>query len=477
MNLAHTLAEHAGAHPDAPALHLRDAEPLSYAELEARSARAAASLRARGVGTGDRVAIMLPNGPAHLAALFGTWKIGAIALPLNTLLVEPEVEARLELAGADVLVRDEVELENAVTVEQVAERTVQDPAVVIFTSGTSGSPKGAILTHGGIAAAARNAAEALALGPDDVVLGAAPFSHVLGLTTGVVATLSRGGAIAVEQRFEAERTLPLMVQAGVTILLGVPTMCIALTEAARPGTALPPLRIAHVGGAAVPAEVASAFERAFGAVVYEGYGLTELSGIATTYRAGELPKPGSVGRPFGGTEIRICDADANGIGEVQLRGPSVIPGYWNDAAATTDVISTEGWLSTGDVGYLDDEGYLFLVDRKKEVIIRGGYNVYPREVEEALYTHPDVLEAAVVGVADERLGEDIVAVVVSRPGAAPSATDIQTWVKARVASYKYPRRVVFVDQLPKGPTGKILKRAIDPAVLAGPPPAAPPSPR
>jgi long-chain acyl-CoA synthetase len=213
-------------------------------------------------------------------------------------------------------------------------------------------------------------------------------------------------------------------------------------------------------------EVAREFERVFGGEVYEGYGLTELSGIATTYVRGQTPKPGSVGTPLSGTELRIVSLEgeplpAHEVGEAQFRGPSVIPGYWNDPVATAETIDPEGWLATGDLGYVDDDGYLFLVDRKKDLILRGGYSVYPREIEEVLYAHPDVLEAAVVGIPDETLGEEVAAVVVTRPGASPSAEELQAWTKERLAAYKYPRRVVFAEELPKGPTGKILKRAID----------------
>jgi long-chain acyl-CoA synthetase len=251
-----------------------------------------------------------------------------------------------------------------------------------------------------------------------------------------------------------------------TILLGVPTMCIALCQAARSAERLPPVRIAHVGGAAVPVEVARDFERTFGGEVYEGYGLTELSGIATTYLRGQTPRPGSVGRPLAGTELRIVSLEgeplpADEVGEVQFRGPSVIPGYWEDPQASAETIDAEGWLATGDLGCVDADGYLFLVDRKKDLILRGGYSIYPREIEEVLYAHPDVLEAAVVGIPDEALGEEVGVLVVTRPGTSPSAEELQAWAKGRVAAYKYPRRVLFVDELPKGPTGKILKRAID----------------
>jgi long-chain acyl-CoA synthetase len=457
MNLATVLTAAASEYADRPAL-LVDGGAVSYAELETLSAAAAAGLRARGVSAGDRVALMLPNGTDFVAAFFAVLRLGAVAVPLNVLLAPPEVEARLAVAGAALLVTEAPAAGGAV--EPVA-RALDDPAVILFTSGTSGAPKGAVLTHGSLAAAAANAADALALTPDDVVLGAAPFSHVLGLSTGIVATLSRGAAIAVERRFDAERTLARMVETGTTILLGVPTMCVALCDAARAAPSLPPVRIAHVGGAPVPVEVGRSFETTFGAALYEGYGLTEMSGIATTYVHGQRRKPGSVGMPLGSTEIEIAAPDERGVGEVRFRGPSVVAGYWENAEATAEAISADGWLATGDLGYLDDEGYLFLVDRKKELVIRAGYNVYPREVEEALYAHPDVLEAAVVGVPDDRLGEEVAAVVVRRSGSALSADELQAWARERVAAYKIPRIVRFVDELPKTPTGKILKRAID----------------
>ena len=471
MNLAGILDTAGSAHRERNAL-VGEGGTVTYAELERQALVAAAALQRRGIVPGDRVAVMLPNGPAFLAAALGALRLGAIVVPLNALLAPPEIEARLEASGPRVFVDHEEELVgDAEPAADLVERDDADPAVLLFTSGTSGKPKGAILTHGSLHAAARNAADALELGPQDVVLGAAPFSHVLGLSTGVVSTLLSGAAIAVVRRFEAEQTLALMAETRTTILLGVPTMCIALCQAARSAEALPPVRIAHVGGAAVPVEVARDFERTFGGDVYEGYGLTELSGLATTYVRNQTRKPGSVGMPLGGSELRIVSLEggplpAGKVGEVEFRGPSVIPGYWEDPQATAGAIDADGWLATGDLGYLDEDGYLFLVDRKKELIIRGGYSVYPREIEEALYEHPDVLEAAVIGLPDETLGEEVAAVVVPRPGTAPTAEEIQAWAKERVAAYKYPRRVIFVDALPKGPTGKILKRAIDRSGLA-----------
>lgn len=466
--------------------------PVTYGRLAGLVQAAAAELTAAGAGPGDRVAIALPNATPFVASFFGALSIGAVAVPVNVLLRPREIEERLEAVSPAALV---VDAERVAMLGPLAEargssvvvaggeaaagetpspveREPGDPAVILFTSGTSGVSKGAVLTHGGLGAAARNAADALGFGPTDVVLGAAPFSHVLGQSAGLVATLASGGAVAIVQRFEPARTLELMVETGTTVLLGVPTMCIALCEAARGAAELPPLRLAHVGGAPVPVEVAREFERVFGAEVYEGYGLTEISGIATTYRQGQARLQGSVGFPLGDTELRVRGPDgaelpAGEVGEIQFRGSSVIPGYWRGEGAELAPLSADGWLATGDLGYADADGYLFIVDRLKEMIIRNGYNVYPREVEEVLYAHPDVLEAAVVGVPDAKIGEEVVALVRLRPGATCDPDALREWVRERVAAYKYPRHVVVVDALPTGPTGKILKREIDREALAG----------
>jgi long-chain acyl-CoA synthetase len=458
VNLARVLADGAADHPQRTAL-LFEGEQISYSELERRAAVAAAALRAEGIEAGDRVAIRLANTPDYVAAYFGILRLGAIAVPLNVLLAQPEIDARLEAATPRAFVERQLPNDGEAHVE-IAERDGDDPAALLFTSGTTGQPKGAILTHAGIRAAARFGADALGFTPDDVLLGVAPFPHVLGQQVFVCALLV-GAGVSVMRRFESEPALETMTSTRTTVMFGVPTMCIGLCEAAGSAEALPPLRIAHVGGSAVPVDVARRFEETFGAAVHEGYGLTEMSGLATTFALGRRRKAGSVGRPSSGTEMQIANADERGVGEVQFRGPSVIRGYWNDPEATAAAIDGDGWLSTGDLGYLDGDGDLFLVDRKNELIIRGGYNVYPREVEEVLYEHPAVLEAAVVGVPHESLGEDVAAIVVPRPGVELDPEELKAWAKERVAAYKYPRHVVLVAELPKSPTGKILKRSID----------------
>jgi long-chain acyl-CoA synthetase len=434
---------------------------LTYAELHDLTLRWARAIRDRGAAPGDCVALVLPNGPDYVAAYFGSLAAGATVVPLNVLLAPPEIEARVERARAAVtIVAGDEPASRPLEPEPVA----ADVAVLLFTSGTTGGAKGAELTPDGLLWNAQGIVDAFHLGPDDVQLAAAPLTHVLGMTGVMNATLLTGGALALMERFDAAAAYRLMVDAGVTGAMGAPPMFTALCAEARETSPQPPLRFVHAGGAALAAGVARRIQETFGCAVREGYGMTEVGGgIATTTLELE-PKPGAVGRAMGDTEIRIARLD-DMRGEVQVRSPSVMRGYRDDPEATAAVLDADGWLSTGDIGYLDDDGYLFLVDRKKELIIRGGYNVYPREVEEVLYAHPDVLEAAVIGVPDDSVGEEVVALVTPRAGAAPDAAAIQAWAKERVAAYKYPRRIVFVDELPKGPTGKILKRAIDRSVL------------
>jgi long-chain acyl-CoA synthetase len=485
-NLAGIVSETRGGVSEVALFH--GGETVTRGELDALVRDWAGRLSGHGIGSGDRVAIVLPNSPAFVGAYFGALWLGAIAVPLNTLLSSREIDERLASTAPGVVVFDPGRTpflaECGTTAVMVADDGVRrvvppkplprrgsDAAVILFTSGTSGISKAAVLTHGSIGTAAQNAAEAFAFGPADIVLGAAPLSHVLGQATGLVATLATGGTVALVERFEAAETLELMRRTETTVLLGVPTMCIALCEAARTAASLPPLRLAHVGGAPMPVEVTREVEAMFGADVCEGYGLTEISGIATTYRLDEPRKHGSVGHPLGDTQLRIVSPDgaelpAGEVGEVRFRGASVIPGYWRGPGELPAPVSADGWLATGDLGYVDNDGCLFLVDRLKEMIIRGGYNVYPREVEEVLYSHPDVLEAVVVGVPDPRLGEEVVALVRPRPGSGCDPDDLRDWVRARVAAYKYPRYVKLVDALPTGPTGKIQKREIDREALA-----------
>ena len=317
MNLARILADRAAEHPGRPALLFED-DVVVYGELDRQTDVSAAALRAAGVGVGDRVTIGLPNTPAYVAACFGALRAGAIAVPLNVLLAPPDVEARIAASSPVTIVESPLPVEGEPTAEP-AERDDRETAALFFTSGTTGRPKGAVLTHGGIRAAGEFGAEALGLVPEDVVFAVAPFPQVRGQQV-LVSSFLVGAAVSIMQRFEPEAALATMTATGTTVLFAVPAMCISLGRATADADALPPLRLAHVGGAPVPEEVAREFEQTFGARGADGYGLTELSRLATAFAVGRQRKPGSVGPPSRGTEVRIAAPDERGVGEVQFPG-------------------------------------------------------------------------------------------------------------------------------------------------------------
>jgi long-chain acyl-CoA synthetase len=352
----------------------------------------------------------------------------------------------------------------------VVARRKDDVAVLIFTSGTTGDARAAELTHGGVAWNARALADAFALTADDVQLAAAPLSHVLGMSGVMNASLVTGGAVALMQRFEVSAAFSLLASAGITGVAGAPPMFVALLREALKARIVPRLRFAMAGGAALGTEVASAVEETFQCALREGYGMSEVGGGIAGASVTSPRKPQSVGPAFPGSELRIVDLATGAAlpigerGEVQVRSPSVMRGYRSDEEGTNAVIDRDGWLSTGDIGYLDPDGYLFLVDRKKDLIIRSGYNVYPGEVEQVLFSCPGVLEAAVVGIPDAEHGEEVVALVVpAQDGLDPES--VKAFARERLAAYKYPRHIVIVKELPKGPTGKVSKRDIDRASL------------
>jgi long-chain acyl-CoA synthetase len=486
LNLAGLLIEAARRHGKRPAL-IHEGVRVDYAGLEAMSARCAGLMAGHGVGAGDRVAIWLPNEPAFVGAYYGALRLGAIAVPLNPLLRAIEVEGRLADAEARLLVApavrareldgtaaplvDPAAAEDAAAFADVIPREPHDPAVLLYTSGTSGGAKGAELTHAGLRANARFLAhEVLGLTETDVLLGSTPLTHVLGQSGVMNAAIACGAGVALMPRFDADESLDLIERESAGVFLGVPTMCRAMLQAAEGLNPPRRLRVAHVGGAPMPPELLSAFASGFGCPVLEGYGMTEV-GTAASHRLGGVVKPGSVGPAAEGIELRVARLDgsavgAGEVGEVLVRGRWLMRGYWRNPEATRAAIDEDGWLATGDMGYLDDDGYLFLVDRKKDVILRGGYSVYPREIEDVLHGHPTVQEAAVVGVPHDDLGEEVVAVVVPAPGAECDPEALKQHVRERVAAYKYPRLVVLADRLPRGPTGKLLKREIDRADLA-----------
>jgi len=483
-SLAANLTEAARRHPERVALRLDELE-IPYAALDDASARLAALLVARGLQPGDRVGVMLPNVPYFAIAYYGALRAGGVVVPMNVLLKERETtfylsdpgaraviawhdfaaaaQAGADAAGAECLVVAPGEFEEllgavAPLAEPVA-RSGSDTAVILYTSGTTGTPKGAELTHANLRRNVEIVVEMLALGADDVILGALPLFHAFGQTAGLNAAVAAGACLTLIPRFHPAKALAIMERDGVTVFEGVPTMFAAMLHCGeRPDTSA--LRLCVSGGAALPVEVMRGFEEAFGCTVLEGYGLSETSPVASFNQPDRERKAGSIGTPVDGVDMKLLDPGEDGIGEIAIRGHNVMKGYWNRPDATAEAIDADGWFRTGDLARVDSDGFFFIVDRSKDMIIRGGYNVYPREIEEVLYEHPAVREAAVVGIRDDILGEEVGAAVVLKPGAQADAAELRAFVKERVAAYKYPRKVWLVDDLPKGPTGKILKREI-----------------
>jgi long-chain acyl-CoA synthetase len=462
MNLAANLTETARRHSTRTALLSGDNE-LTYAELDAASARVAGMLRARGVEAGDRVGVMLPNVPEFAMAYYGVLRIGAVVVPMNPLLKEREVEHYVTDSGAVLVLDDAAALPGDVTPDHgLVERDGADTAVILYTSGTTGKPKGAELTHRNLTRNVEVMVSLLSAGQDDVILGALPLFHSFGQTCGLNTAVNVGASLALIPRFLPGDVLELVERRRVTIFEGVPTMYAALlNQPGRERHDVACLRLCVSGGAALPLEVLHGFEKAFGCVILEGYGLSETSPVASFNHADGVRKPGSIGTPVEGVEMTLLEPSPEGVGEIAIRGHNVMKGYWRNPDATRTAIDEDGWFRSGDLARVDEDGAYFIVDRKKELIIRGGYNVYPREIEEVLYEHPAVREAAVVGVPHPELGEEVGAAVALKPGAEVDEAGVRDFVKAQLAAYKYPRHVWFVDELPKGPTGKILKRAIE----------------
>jgi long-chain acyl-CoA synthetase len=496
-NLAYNLLAAAERYPEQRALRFEGGQ-LTYAELDQATARVVGLLRERGVLPGDRVGIMLPNVPEFALAYYGVLRAGGVVVPMNVLLKRREVafylndsEAKLVLAwhelaeevqpgaaaaGAECLLVAPAEFGRLLSmvepVSAVSARAADDTAVILYTSGTTGKPKGAQLTHSNLAINADLSKQLFSLAPDDVILGALPLFHAFGQTCGLNAAVSAAASLALIQRFDPREVLEVIERHSVTVFEGVPTMYAALLHhPARERFDPRTLRLCVSGGAALPVELLRGFERAFGCVILEGYGLSETSPVACFNHPNRERKPGSIGTPIEGVEMRLVDDDRRqaapgAVGEIAIRGHNVMKGYWKRPEATAEAIDADGWFYSGDLARIDEDGRYFIVDRKKELIIRGGYNVYPREIEEVLYEHPAVREAAVIGIPHPELGEEVGAAVALKDGDEVDAEELKAYVKGLVAAYKYPRHVWIVDELPKTATGKILKREIKPPVGA-----------
>jgi long-chain acyl-CoA synthetase len=492
-NLSSLLERAAADQPDKHAIKMDDLV-LTYAQLHEAAGRMSTLLASAGVAPGDRVGLMLPNVPAFPIAFYGALAAGAIVVPMNPLLKSREVGYYLSDSGAKVVLAWSAAAgeaakgaadagAQAITVETPdladllaeltpaavrSDRSGEDDAVILYTSGTTGKPKGAELTHANLVRNAELTAQTILQNhPDDVVMGCLPLFHVFGLTCGLNAAVAAASTLTLLPRFDGAKALDIIARDAVTIFEGVPTMYAAMLHLpdADPAQAAT-LRVCVSGGASLPVEILRGFEEKFGCMILEGYGLSETSPVASFNLPDRERKPGSIGVPIEGVQMRLID-DAGQtvpdgeIGEIAIRGHNVMKGYWGKPEATAEAIK-DGWFRTGDMARVDEDGYYYIVDRKKDLIIRGGYNVYPREIEEVMHEHPAVAEVAVIGIPHPDLGEEVGAAVALKPDASATPDELRAFVKDKVAAYKYPRQVWLIDALPKGPTGKILRREVHP---------------
>lgn len=491
-NIANNLSRTASQHPEQAAIIL-DEHQVSYAQMEGAAAAMATWLKDAGVGAGDRVALMLPNLPAFPMIYYGALRLGAIVVPMNPLFKRREIEFYLEDSEAKLIFAmpsEEVTaaaestgvthvpvelsgvghlLEGLAPTTEIAECAGSDTAVILYTSGTTGRPKGAELSHDNLETNQdKTAATLLHLDTNDMVMGCLPLFHVFGMTCGMNAAFANGSTLTLIPRFDPVKALEVIERDKVTVFEGVPTMygaMLAAAAAAETEPDLSSLRTAVSGGASLPVELLRRFEEHFGCVILEGYGLSETSPVASFNHPDMERKPGSIGVPIAGVEMKLVQPDGTDtpkgeIGEIAIRGENIMTGYWGRPEATTNAIDASGWFHSGDLGTKDEDGYYFIVDRIKDMINRGGLNIYPREIEELLYEHPAVAEVAVVGRPHPELGEEVAAYVVLAPEAKATGEELSAFVKDRVAAYKYPREVHFIEALPKGATGKILKREL-----------------
>ena len=491
LSIASILAESAVRHSDRTAVVMGEST-TTYADLWLDARRYAAALRdTAGIGPGDKVAVLIPNVPDFPKTYYGILALGAVVVPVHALLKAEEIAYVLQDSGAKALVCHEAlagegakgaeladvrvltpgDLTGATPIETYVQRDPTDDAVILYTSGTTGKPKGAVLSHFNVVMNVTiSAFDVIGLRPDDVILGCLPLFHSFGQTCAMNSGFRAGATLVLMPRFEGPAALDAIGAYGVTVFEGVPTMYIALLDAARAaGGDLPRLRIAVSGGASLPMTVMDAWRATFGSEIYEGYGLSETSPVATFNHESVGRKPGTVGTPIWGVEVEIAKAEVEDaielvgtgeIGEVVIRGHNVFTGYLGNDDATRAAI-VDGWFRSGDLGTKDADGFVSIVDRKKDMVLRGGFNVYPREVEEVLLRHPAIGQVAVIAVPDATHGEEVCAVVVRSPeGADATAEEIVAWSKEQLAAYKYPRVVRFVDAFPLGPSGKVLKREL-----------------
>lgn len=508
---AELLRQQSLARPDKEALVCAQVR-LTYRCLEAASAAVKNQLNELGMRKGDKIGLLFPNQPGYVVSFFGASGLGATVVPINPLLKSEEIAHILSDSEARALIVHESALQEVIralpevpSIEQVIVcRTTAGPiqdsevtrrvslvdlvsftdgkpagswvepvdpgsdlVLLVYTSGTTGKPKGAMLTHANLFSAIESALEAFRLNDSDRFLAVLPLCHIYGLAVVMLGTMWRGGTLVVLEKFDAGQALATIESERVTLVPAVPAMYqFMLMELDRNKYDLSSVRICLSGAAALPTDLIARIEERFGAVLVEGYGMTESSCIATVNPPDGVRKPGSVGPAVKNVAVEVLADNGQvlppgekNIGQVALKGPNVMRGYYKRPEATQECFS-DGWFLTGDLGYKDEDGYLYLVGRQKELIIRGGQNIYPREVEEVILRMPEVAEAAVIGVPDRFMGERVKAVVVPRPGAGLTEEQVKEFCAARLAEYKVPRLVEFLAQLPRNSTGKVLKRLL-----------------
>ena len=448
-NLAALLADAARRRPDHPAL-IWDDGALTWRELEACAAGAARHLASQGVDAGDVVALLLPNTWGFAAALWGGLALGATVAPLNPLLAADERERILRHLGPKAVI-DAASTDETAEAPPIAEATA--PGIVLYTSGSTGQPKGAVLSHAALAVANESwAGPVMGLTPDDRVLAVLPLAHSFGLNGALLAPLLAGVTVVLRERFAPEDTLRAIARHRVTVFPGVATMFARILESpALDAADLSSLRLAVSGAAPCPWTLARDWRQRTGVRIVRGYGMTELFRPISYLAADATDRPDSIGRAVPGVELRVVDD------ELWIRSPAAMDGYLRAPEETAAVLADGGWFRTGDLASISDDGYVSIVGRKRELILRGGYSVVPGEVEAALLGHPAVAEAAVIGVAHPELGEEVAAFVTLRPGTSAEAPELIAFCRERLAGYKYPRRVTVVEEMPRSATGKILK--------------------
>lgn len=465
MNLAHCI----DGHPDGAAALLVASGTVTYGELRERAGHWRAWLAQCGAAVDDPVALVVSSAEQFVAAYLGVLGFGAVAVPLNPLSPAPERAAQCTAAAVRLTIDDDTLLPSSADSDTaIRERSDDELAALMFTSGTAGAPLPAMLTHGNLRANLEQlqSTPGCGLRPSDVVYCALPLFHIFGLNAVAGFALHAGAGLILDDHFDAHRSLELIARHRATVVPGAPPMWHAWSVLpGAPTNAFSGVRMAVSGAAKLPEDVARSIESRFGLRVDEGYGLTEASPIVTA-ATGRSAKVGSIGVPLHGVEVRLVDASGGDAlvgddGEIWVRGPNVFKGYLNDPAATGRVLTGDGWLHTGDIAVIDDDGDLFIVDRAKDLIIVSGFNVYPAEVEEVLATHPAVVDVGVIGVPDDHTGETVKAFVVLRPGSSTTVDELSAHVCEHLARYKCPSSIELVGSLPRAITGKLLRRRLN----------------